>query len=195
MQVDKAHAEAIRILTKEAGYIDDAVKKERRHVYGPDDYDKAELSPRHAHMKHYSAHLCKIVDALREMHPFAIEADGYNKGVQQGLRVAALTLADEGTLDTAHKIYHFLQNNGTCQCRWDAEGIHDNDCDDFRSNAAKYFMDLYGMSPEEYEAQQRFASAAEVARREEEALAHARQRRLALRELAVEQGIDPNLLP
>jgi hypothetical protein len=176
--------EATRILSKEAGYLEQGATR-------PRDNEAKAPADRVARMLAYAKHLRNLVEGLRELHPAVLLAEGW----LDGLKCAARILDGETEVEPAHKAYHYFLKAGRCDCTFDRECIHDRECDEFAENNSLYFKDLYGMTEEEYSEHLRQEREQRIRASEEAAQAHARQREMSLRELAAEQGIDPKLLP
>lgn len=124
----------------------------------------------------------------------AVTAEGYDEGYAQALKDAALTLDREGSLGTyAPKVYHFLKVKGECNCTFDPEGISDRECEGF--NASESFRELYDMTEEEYAEHERQRREYERVRDEQLTRAANLKRRTDTIQRAIDEGIDPNLLP
>jgi hypothetical protein len=176
--------EAIRILSKEAEYVEQGATQPRHgEAKAPAD--------RTLRMQVYAKHLGEVVEGLRGLQPEVQYAEGW----LDGLRCAARILDMETEVEPAHKAYHYFLKAGRCDCTFDKEGIHDRECDEFTENGSLYFKDLYGMTEEEYSEHLRQETERRIRQREEAAAAAHFVRQAEIVQQAIDEGIDPKLLP
>lgn len=194
MTPDEALQTAIRWLSREADMIERSATRSPDHMpAGAVDPDRFNSMMAHAQHRHTVAETLKLLQVNNDN---KIQDNiAFILGFAAAQKAAALVLDKNSVLDWAPKIYHYLKNSGDCNCSWDSEGYYGNECDDFSKNAPEYFKELHGMTEEEYSKYVQEQYNERERKRIETALAAAAQRHQTLEELAVEQGVDPKLLP
>lgn len=107
----------------------------------------------------------------------------------------AVEYAQKGACDTLGKwlsvepawLWHILATDGDCKCWFNEEMGHDY-CEQWKQYQDVIFEEQHGMTKEEF-------ARREAEKRRLQAELHAARRQRSIKELAIDQGIDPNLLP